>query len=195
MALYTIRSETLEGLGDAIRSVTGATKRYTPEEMIREVTDIMNAATFILVDKDGNEYPAVYVDSSIEFTATEDDIRLGKTAITGAGIVTGTKDIPNYRAEEGFWVVEPNDRLDIPLYSDMCEYTHLQVIVCEYNTTIDDSVSAEKVVIQGNVYDVGSITSLSTVSVNLGEQTIKLGLANVSENPAVIRYTIIKEDT
>lgn len=194
MAVYIINSDTLEGLANAIRSVNGSSKEYTPEEMIEEVTNIMDAATFILVDKDGNEYPAVYVDSNIEFTATEDDIRLGKTAITGAGVVTGTKDIPNYRAEEGLCIVKSGKGLDIPLYSDMCEYTHLQSILCEYNTTVDDSVSAEKVVIHDIVYEAGTVNALANVTVDSETQTIKLGLTNENEHSIVVRYTIIKED-
>lgn len=194
MAVYIINSETLEGLANAIRSVNGSSKEYTPEEMIEEVTNIMDAATFILVDKDGNEYPAVYVDSNIEFTATEDDIRLGKTAITGAGVVTGTKYIPNYRAEEGFEVVKPGEPLNIYLFSDMCEYTTLQVIICDYNTNLTNSVSATKVGIEGLIYDVMSTTPLSNVSTNIAEQIIELGISNDRENEVVIRYMIIKED-
>lgn len=195
MAVYIINSDTLECLANAIRSVNGSSKEYTPEEMIEEVTNIMDAATFILVDKDGNEYPAVYVDSNIEFTATEDDIRLGKTAITGAGVVTGTKDIPNYRAQEGIVEIESGMDLDIFMFSDMCQYTVLQSIICGYNTNTVDSVSAEKVVIEGKVYDAGSTVSLSTVTIDLDMQSIKFGLTNNSEKPLVIRYMIIKEDT
>lgn len=194
MAVYIINSDTLEGLANAIRSVNGSSKEYTPEEMIEEVTNIMNAATFILVDKDGNEYPAIYVDSDIEFTATENDIRLGKTAITGAGVVTGTKDIPNYRAEEGFEVVKPGEPLNIYLLSDMCSYTTIQIIICDYDTNLTNSVSATKVGIEGLIYDVMSTTPLSNVSTNIAEQIIELGISNDRENKVVIRYMIIKED-
>ena len=195
MAKYIIDSDTLEGLASAIRSVTGATAKYTPEEMIDEVTNIMNAATFILVDKDGNEYPAIYVDSEVKFTATENDIRLGKTAITGDGVVTGTKDIPNYRAEEGSVIIDSGDPLDVYIFSDMCQYTVLQMIVCDYNTCAEDSVSAKQVVIKDGVYNVGSVDILSNVRVDVDAQSIKLGLTNDGENSLVIRYMIIKEDT
>lgn len=194
MAMYVIDGDTLDGLGNAIRSVTGSTKKYKPSEMIDEVTNILNAATFILVDKDGNEYPATYIDSDVKFTATENDIRLGKTAITGDGVVTGTKDIPNYRAEEGTWLVETGSQLEIPLYSDMCEYTHLQIIVCAYNTIPDDSVSAEQVVIEDNVYNVSSVEVVSNVSVDSEAQIIKMGITNEGTYSLLIRYTIIKED-
>lgn len=195
MAKYIIDSETLDGLGDAIRSVTGTTRKFTPDEMIEEVKDILNATTFVLVDKDGNEYPAVYVDSDVLITATPNDIRKGTTAITSEGVVTGEKEIPNYRAEEGFESIKPGKALNIALFSDMCEYTTLQAIICEFNTNIDDSVSAKKVVINDNTYNVESTETLSILSVDSTAQTINLGLVNDSDKMVVIRYMIIKEDT
>ena len=77
----------------------------------------------------------------------------------------------------------------------MCEYTTLQVIVCDYNTSLSDSVAAKKVAIKGAVYDVLSTTSVSTVSVDPVEQVIMLGLTNEQENTVVVHYMIIKEDT
>lgn len=194
MAKYIIDSETLDGLGDAIRSVTGTTRKFTPDEMIEEVKDILNATTFVLVDKDGNEYPAVYVDSDVLITATPNDIRKGITAITSEGVVTGEKEIPNYRAVEGSARIKPGESMEIQLYSDMCQYTVLQAIVCGYNTSMRDSVSAEKVIINGAVYAVGSTETLSIVSIDPTAQTINLGLTNEATENVVIRYMIIKED-
>lgn len=195
MAKYIIDSETLDGLGDAIRSVTGTTRKFTPDEMIEEVKDILNATTFVLVDKDGNEYPAVYVDSDVLITATPNDIRKGITAITSEGVVTGEKEIPNYRAVEGCVRIKTGRSMSIPLFSDMCEYTTFQAIICELNTEIDDSVSAEKVVIEDNVYNTNSTTAISEVLVDGIIQTINLGISNDGDKDAVIRYMIIKEDS
>jgi hypothetical protein len=61
--------------------------------MIDEVRNILDAATFILVDKDGNEYPAVYVESDAVITATANDIRKGCTAVTAEGVVVGTLEV------------------------------------------------------------------------------------------------------
>lgn len=194
MAKYIIDSDTLDGLADAIRSVTGTTRKFTPEEMIEEVKDILNATTFVLVDKDGNEYPAVYVDSDVLITATPNDIRKGTTAITAEGVVVGEKEIPNYRAVEGNVAIRSGRTMDVPLFSDMCEYTAIQVIVCDFNTNIDDSVAARKIAVDDNVYNVASTEILSTITVDPTLQTIKLGLANDSDKTAVIRYMIIKED-
>lgn len=194
MPRYSIDGATLDGLADAIRSVTGATVKYTPTEMINEVRNILNAATFVLVDADGNEYTAAYLDSDYLCTAKEDDIRIGTTAITADGFTTGTKEIPNYRAEEGCELIGPGEPLNIYLFSDMCEYTTLQAIVCVYNTTLLNSVSAKKVVINDKVYNVDTTTALENVTVDSAEQSIVLGMTNDLENSVVIRYMIIKED-
>lgn len=194
MPKYVIDEDTLIGLGDAIRSVTGEAKNYTPNEMIEEVKNILNATTFILVDDAGNEYPAAYLDSAVRVTAGPNDIRKGTTAITTDGLIIGEKEIPSYRAIEGCVKIKPGSAMNIPLFSDMCEYTVLQAIICAYNTRIDDSVAAKRVVIDSNVYEVNSIESLSVVSVDSDKQTIVLGVTNDSTENEVIHYMIIKED-
>lgn len=93
MAKYIIDESTLQGLANAIRKVTGETRTYTPTEMIEAVTNIMESATYILVDESGREIPAVYVDSEKVFDATAGDILSGKTAATDSGITVGTLDI------------------------------------------------------------------------------------------------------
>lgn len=192
--LYSIKESTLVGLANAIRVVNGEKKTYTPEEMIEKVTTIMESITYVLVDEDGNEIPAVFVENETIFTATENDIRIGKIAANQNGIVTGIKEIPTYQAIEGYVTIKPGKSMDIPLYSDMCNYTTLQGIVCRYNTAVSNSVSAEKVVIKDNVYEVGSTIELSTVTVDSVAQTIKLGLTNDTEFSLVVRYMIIKEE-
>lgn len=192
--LYSIKESTLKGLGNAIRTVSGETKTYTPEEMIEKVTTIMDSITYILVDENGVEVPAVFVENETIFTAEADDIRLGKVAANQNGVVEGTKEIPTYRAEDGYVTVKPGKSMDITMFSDMCQYSTLQVIVCGYNTSVTDSVSAEKVVIKGKVYNVGSTAVLSEVSVDSTAQSIKLGLTNTSDYSVVLRFMIIKED-
>lgn len=192
---YSITKDTLDGLGDSIRSVTGSSKKFTPAEMIDEVKSILDAATFVLVDKDGNEYPAVYVDSDVVFTATANDIRKGYTAVTAEGVIEGTKEIPNYRAEEGCATIKPDKSMVIPLFSDMCHYTTLQAVICELNGTPDNSVSANRVVIKDKVYNVNSSEPLATVVVDSATQSINLGLTNDQPRSMVIRFMIIKEDT
>lgn len=181
-------------MAQTIRSVTGDDSKYTPEEMIQKVTNIMDSAMYILVDADGNEIPAVFVENETMFDATANDIRLGKVAASQNGVVTGKKEIPNYRAQEGVVFAETNAEMNIPLFSDICEYTALQVIVCEYNMSVVNSVSSQKVVIGSKVYDVGSATILANVTVDTTAQTIKLGLRNTGTKRMVLRYMIIKEE-
>lgn len=194
MAKYIIDEATLTGLANALRTATGKDQTFTPEEMITEVTNILDSATYILIDENGTEVPAVFVENEVVFDATANDIRLGKIAATGDGVTTGTKEIPAYRAEEGYMTIEPGGALEIPMFSDMCNYTTLQIIVCAYNTIIEDSVSSEKVAIDNNVYAVGSTTVLSKVTVDSSSQTIKLGLTNDKNYSLVVRFMVIKED-
>lgn len=46
--------------------------------------------TFLIEDQDGNQLTGVVVDELTIFTATAEDIKIGKTAATDSGIVTGT---------------------------------------------------------------------------------------------------------
>lgn len=194
MAKYVIDGETLEGLGDAIRSVTGVDRRFTPEEMIAEVKDILNAATFVLVDEKGNEYVAAYTDSDVVITAGPNDIRKGCTAITSEGMITGDKVIPAYHTSEGYTVIPNGVEFAIPLYNGNYDFTKLQCIICPVNGDINSSVSAEKVVIGENVYEVNSSEILSTVSINTTAKSIIFGIVNDSGKPYLIRYFTYKEE-
>lgn len=191
---YSINESTLQGLANSIRKVNGTTKLYTPTEMIEAVTTIMDSITYLLVDENGVEVPAVFVENETIFTAGPDDIRDGKVAANGYGIVVGTKDIPAYYAEQGYVTIAPSAEMDIELFSDMCNYTKLQALVCTYNTAVSNSVAVEKVCINNKVYNVNSTTELSTVTVDSAAQSIKLGLINDSGKKLVLRYFIIKEE-
>ena len=111
MAKYIIDETTLQNLANASRKVNGETKSYTPTEMIEAVTNIMDSATYILVDESGNEIPAVYVDSEQVFTATANDIRIGTVAANNDGIVEGEKEIPAYHTTTGLALTPVGDEL------------------------------------------------------------------------------------
>lgn len=151
-------------------------------------------ATYILVDEDGNEVSAVLVDEPVELTATPNDIRLGTTAVTAEGVTSGEKEIPAYHTEQGRQLVEPGEALDILMYSDRCQYTGLNVIVCAYSGAADTSVSAEMVVINDKLYPAGSVEALSEVTVDTENQSIKLGIVNTGETPLLVRYMTYKEE-
>lgn len=151
-------------------------------------------STYILVDSDGNEVVATLVDEATVFDATANDIRLGKVAATESGVTTGTKDIPAYHTTEGVEKIPVGSALTIPMFSDKCQYTKLQALICTFNTIVSDSVATEKVSIDGKVYNIGSTTVLSEVSVDSVNQSINLSLMNDSDHPVVIRYFTYKEE-
>ena len=126
--------------------------------------------------------------------ATANDIRTGKAAITNSGYQLGEKDIPSFETTEGKKVVLPNQSFSILLSEkDAYNYTGLQIIICLLNTTVDDSVAAEKVVIDNAVYAVNSIIKLSDVVKDVDNKTINLSITNDTENTYVMHYFTNKE--
>lgn len=188
----------IKAIADAIRAKTGTTAPLTLDEMAESIEylegDGTIPQTFILVDEDGYEIPAVLTEEEVELTATANDIRLGTTAVTDTGVTTGEKEIPGYITTEGKRTIKAGQQLEIAMYSDDCNYSKLLVIVCEYNTSIIQSVSAVMVVIDSKLYAVGSTVPLADVSVDLQKQSINLGLTNNLDKSVVLRYTSIKEN-
>lgn len=151
---------------------------------------------YILVDEDGNEIPAVFVTEETIFDATANDIRIGKTAATDDGIVTGEKVIPSYNTYEGARLVQSGSTFTIPNFDatvNSYDYTKLQVIVCAYNSSMSNSVSAEKVCINDKIYNVNSTESIATVTKDHNNKSINLGITNNTGKPCVIRYFTYKE--
>lgn len=150
--------------------------------------------SYILETEDGKEIPAVLTEQEVVFDATKNDIRIGKTAATGEGVTVGEKVIPSYHTNEGHRYIKPGTRFSIPLRSlNLYKYTKMQAIICPYNNSIPESVSAEKVSIDGKVYNVNSTISVSIVSTNDPEQSIDLGITNDTDKPFVLRYFTYKE--
>ena len=48
--------------------------------------------TFLLVDENGNEVPAVVVESLTVFDATPEDLKRGKVAASNDGVIIGVHD-------------------------------------------------------------------------------------------------------
>lgn len=191
MAKYVIDETTLQNLANAIRKVNGETKSYTPNEMIEAVTNIMESATYILVDEDGNEVPAVYVDSEQVFTATANDIRIGTIAASDAGIIEGEKEIPAYYVSEGVRVITSGSPFRITI-ADF-DFKKLQALVCPFNTSLSNSVSTEKVAIDNSVYNVLSTEIVSTIIKDTANSYADFGISNDTETRYLIRYFMYKE--
>lgn len=149
--------------------------------------------TYILTDNNGNELTGVYVESETIFTATDNDVREGMVYAGDSGVSTGTKVIPVYHSTEGAKLITNGNtlRITIPDY----EYTKLQCIICAYNTNLQNSVSAQQVVINNSVYNVQSTEVISVVTNDIvnGNGSINLGITNTSGSPVVIRYFTFRE--
>ena len=103
-----------------------------------------NSQVYILEDENGVRVMAVLTDEEVDLTATPNDIRIGSTAVTDDGIVTGEKEIPSYNTREGYRIITKGSRF--ALYTPThYNYTKLQAIICPFNTSVIESVSAESV--------------------------------------------------
>ena len=152
--------------------------------------------TLKLIDESGVEIVGVVTDSEVIFTATDNDVREGFVYASDGGVSTGTKDIPAYRTTAGYTTVLPTEDFVISslFQSDRYNYTELQCIITVFNTNINDSVSAEKVVINNSVYNVGDTTKFSDVIKDMSAKLINLNITNDSENIYLIRYFTYKEE-
>ena len=153
------------------------------------------AQTYILEDDNGNEIIGVVSDEEVVLDATVNDVREGKTFASDLGVKTGEKEIPAYHTTEGVKTISIGSEfiIEIPR-SNRYDFTKLQAIICPFNTSLSDSVSTEKVSINGEVYGVGSAEPLATVTVDHDNKTIKLGIINNGTVPYVIRYFTYKEE-
>lgn len=184
----------LRDIADAIREKTGSTGLLTLEEMAEMIRYLESGDgapldnTFILVDEDGVEYPAVLTEEQVALTATTNDVRIGITAVTDEGVITGEKEIPAYHTTEGMIVIMAGAEFAIKFLTNDYEFTKLQALICS------NSVSTEKVCINTKVYAVNSTEVLSEVAADADSQTIKLGITNDTTKPYVIRYFTYKEE-
>lgn len=150
--------------------------------------------TLILVDESGNETVGVVTESLQMFDATPADVRINKTFVSDNGIETGENTI-TYRTEQGFVGIKAGKNFSIPLYNyDLYDYTKLQCIITPYNTSIANSVAADKVVIGDCVYPTGSTIKLSDVSKDIESQSINLNIVNDSESRYIIHYFTYREE-
>lgn len=150
--------------------------------------------TLVFEDEAGNSFTGVVTEKVQMFDATDNDVREGKTYVSDLGISTGTKVIPSYHTTETTKYVPTGSDVTIYLPNlEKYDYTKLQVIICEFNTSLSDSVSAIKTVILDKVYDVNSTTEIASVEKDSINQTINLGITNDTDKPFVVRCFTYKE--
>lgn len=184
----------LTSIANSIRERTGETGKLTLDQMPAEI-EYMPAGddgeTYILVDENGNEIPAVLTAEEVDLTATANDIRLGSIAVTDDGVIEGTKDIPTYHTVEGHRVI-PNGSPFRIMHTNY-DYTKLQAIICMFNTSMTDSVAAKKVVIYDGVYNVDSTELLTNVAKDPQNEWVDFGITNESGGICILRYFMYKE--
>lgn len=185
----------LTSLANTIRERTGITGELTIEQMETHVKEFESMPeTIILTDEAGNEVTAILTEEEVTLTATPNDIRLGTTAVTGAGVVEGEKVIPTYHTYEGNRAIPAGSNCTIYLPDlDTYDYTKLQVIICPFNSSVAGSVSAEQVCIEDRIYNVKSTTPIADVSKNSETKMIELGITNDGGTPLILRYFTYKE--
>lgn len=153
--------------------------------------------TYILTDENGTEMATgVVVGEKTVFTATDNDVRQGLVYAGDEGVSTGTKDIPIYRPAQGLVIINPNENFSILLDKyEQYNYTKLQCIISKFNTTLENSVAVDRVVIDDSVFATGSTTVLASVTKNQITKSIDLNITNNTSNKYVLRYfTYRKED-
>lgn len=188
--------ERLTAIGDSLREATGDEKKYTLEEMAARAKELEEvAAAYVLVDADGNEYGAVMVDEEIEVTATPDDVREGVTFVSDEGVDVGEKYIPSYETHQGALLVPAGRNVTIVgLNVRNCyDYTKFQSIICLFNTDLSNSVAAEIVSIDDNVYNVKTTDAISAITINHDNKSVDLGITNNFDVPCIVRYFTYKE--
>ena len=151
--------------------------------------------TIILVDESGNEYAAVLTEEEVDLTATPNDIREGCTAVTDNGVEVGEKYIPSYVVSEGYKVVTVGSKFELSHLADddLYKFTKLQAVICGFNSNLSNSVSAEKVSILGNTYEVQSTDVIAPVVSDEATKTIDFGITNDADRLKILRYFMYKE--
>ena len=151
--------------------------------------------TLTIVDNGNNELTGVVVDSQVIFTATDNDVREGIVYAGDCGVSTGTKDIPAYHTSEGKRLINAGSNFTIPLSTgDRYDYTALQVLICEYNTSLSDSLAVDRVGIKDNIYAVQSVNVISNITKDHDDKIINLGITNNTNKKFVLRYFTYKEE-
>ena len=148
--------------------------------------------TMIFVDENGMEVAGALVDEEVVIDATVNDVREGKIFVSDAGVKTGEKFIPAYVVSEGYRLITKGNRFILPTNSHH-DYTKLQAIICPFNTSPSKSVSAEKVVINDNVYNVLTSVPITSVVKDSANLLVDLGIVNDTTQPYYIRFFMYKE--
>ena len=145
--------------------------------------------TLLFVDESGNEVTGVVTENMQMFDATPADVRINKTFVSDNGIGIGENTI-TYRTSEGSEYILPGLKFcvsDLGTYNEY-NYTKLQCIIAKYSSNQNERASAEKIVLNDSVYNVGSSVVLSTVTKNADDKSIDLNIVNNTEDIYIIYF-------
>lgn len=148
---------------------------------------------YMIVTEDGEEFAQLTTQETVELTATANDIRLGTTAVTEKGVITGEKDIPAYHTDQAIRAIRPNSPFVLPFFNSQYDYTKLQAMTAPYESSLSKSVAVDRVVIDDTVYNSGSSEPISTVTKDDENKSINFGITN-GDTPSVIRYFTYREE-
>lgn len=163
------------------------------DDLVQKAGDYV-PKTYILEDPGGGEVVGVLVEQETIFDATENDVREGKIFASELGVKTGTKVIPSYNTTEGIALAPAGSICSITLrHHDLYKFTKLQALICEFNSSINNSVATVMVSVDGNVYETRSTEVVALVTTNDATKTINLGVKNKTDKPLIIRYFTYKE--
>lgn len=150
--------------------------------------------TIQIENSDGSTILGVVTGEETIFTATDNDVREGSVYASDGGVSTGTKVIPSYHTTETSRYIPVGSDVTIPLPTlNKYDYTKLQVIICDFNENMSNSVAATKISILDKVFDVNSTNVVSNVTKDETTKSINLGITNNSTVPWVVRCLTYKE--
>lgn len=150
--------------------------------------------TFILTDENGNEVVGTVVDELTVFDAEPKDVKIGKTFVSDNGVQEGT-DTRTYRTHHASYLVFPGESFSIPLEEyNRYDYTKFQAMIAEFNTTVLDSVSVVKILLDDFVYNVNSNNKLSNVTKNSQTKSVDFNIVNDTDRIYIVHYNTYKEE-
>lgn len=145
--------------------------------------------TMVLQDESGNELAiGVVIDQEKKFDAKVTDVRINKNFVNDEGALIGENTI-TYRTEQGYRLISPNQDFVLPLKQyNHYNYTKLQCMFAPFNTSINDSMAVDKIVLNDSVFSVNSAEEIASVTKDDDAKSINFNITNTSESIYLIYY-------
>jgi hypothetical protein len=150
--------------------------------------------TLIIEDENGAQLTGVITENTVVFDATPNDVREGKTYAGDDGIQVGEKVIPSYHTFHGTKAIAAGGQFTIRLSTlDAYDYTVFHGMICQWNTSLSNSVATDRVIVLDKVYPAQSTEAISSVTKDDNTKSVVLGITNNTNSRFVIRYMTYKE--